>query len=154
MLAGVPNAIFVYGTLMPGHLRWGLIAPFAPAHRPATVPGALFDTGRGWPATWFREPVGARLASRPEALAHVAAATVPGWLVELEPAAVDALMARLDEVEGAVLDPGDEDPAALPGDYRRVVVTTDDGTEAWAYEALAVDPRWPVIAAWTGQAER
>ena len=45
-----PTAIFVYDTLMPGHLRWGLVEPHAVVHRPATVPGRLFDTGLGWPA--------------------------------------------------------------------------------------------------------
>src|SRR4051794_24797609 len=29
------DALFVYGTLMPGHLRWRMLAPHAIDHRPA-----------------------------------------------------------------------------------------------------------------------
>ena len=48
--AAVPTSVFVYGTLMPGHLRWEVLAPHAAEHRPASVDGVLWDTGRGWPA--------------------------------------------------------------------------------------------------------
>src|SRR4051794_28689689 len=47
------DALFVYGTLMPGHLRWSMLAPHATDQRPATVPGTLYDTGNGWPAAVF-----------------------------------------------------------------------------------------------------
>ena len=93
------TTVFTYGTLMPGHLRWGLIAPFASSHRPARVDGQLFDTGRGWPAACFAAPLGAA----PVAGDHVApGATIPGWLGQVAPGAFTTLIGRLDEVEGAV----------------------------------------------------
>lgn len=149
------TTVFTYGTLMPGHLRWGLIAPFASSHRPAHVDGQLFDTGRGWPAACFAAPLGAE----PVAGDHVApGATIPGWLVQVDPGAFATLIGRLDEVEGAVGPDGDGcHPAgrtpAPPGNYRRVRVGADDGTEAWAYEACVVEPSWVPVPEWSGQAE-
>lgn len=51
-----PPRLFAYGTLQPGHLRWPFLEPYAVAHRPATVPGALFDSGCGWPVAAFSGP--------------------------------------------------------------------------------------------------
>ena len=48
-----PPRLFVYGTLQPGRLRWPFLEPFALAHRPATVAGRLYDSGKGWPAAVF-----------------------------------------------------------------------------------------------------
>ena len=42
--------LFVYGTLMPGRLRWPLIADDVVRQRPSAVPGTLYDTGLGYPA--------------------------------------------------------------------------------------------------------
>ncbi|QXC60385.1 gamma-glutamylcyclotransferase [Aquihabitans sp. G128] len=145
-------AVFVYGTLMPGHLRWGLIAPSAVGSRPASVEGQLYDTGQGWPAARFTRPLGvATIASG----APAALATVPGWWVELAPGAAASLLGQLDEVEGAVLaEPGSgigTDP--VPGGYRRVRVLTAAGDEAWAYEALEVEPGWVPVDAWVGRDE-
>jgi gamma-glutamylcyclotransferase (GGCT)/AIG2-like uncharacterized protein YtfP len=47
---GGATTVFVYGTLMPGRLRWPLIEDHVAAHRPATVAGTLLDTGYGYPA--------------------------------------------------------------------------------------------------------
>jgi gamma-glutamylcyclotransferase (GGCT)/AIG2-like uncharacterized protein YtfP len=44
------TTVFVYGTLMPGRLRWPLVEHHVTAHRPATVTGTLLDTGHGYPA--------------------------------------------------------------------------------------------------------
>lgn len=46
-----PAALFAYGLLQPGGSGWAMVAPHAagPA-RAATVPGAILDTGRGYPA--------------------------------------------------------------------------------------------------------
>ena len=45
--------LFVYGTLAPGELSWSLLAPYAVATREQSVPGRLFDTGRGYPGAVF-----------------------------------------------------------------------------------------------------
>jgi gamma-glutamylcyclotransferase (GGCT)/AIG2-like uncharacterized protein YtfP len=78
-----PAALFVYGTLQPGHRAWPLLAGHA-ARRPvrATVPGRVCDTGRGYPAL---------LPDR--------AKRALGWLVTVRDTAV--LLARLDRYEGA-----------------------------------------------------
>ena len=64
MSADGPAAVFVYGTLMPGRLRWPLIELQATGHRPAAVPGRLFDTGQGWPAALFDDGCGHHRARR------------------------------------------------------------------------------------------
>lgn len=108
-----PHHLFVYGTLQPGESRWHHLAPFvAPsvAHSVDTdgiddaVSGALFDTGVGYPAARFDRE--GRIVGRVYELIDVVGA-----------------MVHLDEVEGAVR-----------GLYRRVVVHTDGGVRAWAYE--------------------
>jgi gamma-glutamylcyclotransferase (GGCT)/AIG2-like uncharacterized protein YtfP len=75
--------VFVYGTLMPGRLRWPILAPFARNHRPAVAAGALYDTGEGWPVAVF-----------------AAEGAVPGVLVEVDP----AVLPVLDEVEETATD--------------------------------------------------
>jgi len=77
-----PAAVFVYGTLQPGEPAWPLIAGHA-AGRPrrATVPGRVWDTGRGYPA-----------------LLPDGSATAPGWLVPVRDPA--ELLTRLDSYEG------------------------------------------------------
>lgn len=139
----VGPALFVYGTLMPGRLRWGLLARRARRHQPAAVPGVLYDTGNGWPAADLSAALGDR---------WVEADPVPGWLVELHPAGVEALLAELDAMEGIGSPP---DPATDP--YVRVSVTVTTPTvtmAAWAYHATAVEPTWRRIERWEGIAER
>ncbi len=53
-----PAALFAYGLLQPGQGSWPLVEPHAagPA-RPASVPGAVLDTGDGYPA-WLPERPG------------------------------------------------------------------------------------------------
>ena len=80
----MPDAVFVYGTLLPGHLRWPLLAPFAADHVAASVPGRLFDTGRGWPAARFTEGGG----------------EVPGRRIAVAAVDTPQVLAMLDEVEG------------------------------------------------------
>lgn len=119
-LMGPP--LFVYGTLMPGHLRWGVIEPHAAGWRPAAVEGHLYDSGRGWPAAVFTP--GEDL--------------VRGWAVDLRPERADIVLAHLDEVEGVA-----------EGLFRRVEATLLGGEPAVAYE-LASDPAALVrIAEWT-----
>jgi gamma-glutamylcyclotransferase (GGCT)/AIG2-like uncharacterized protein YtfP len=123
----LPAAVFVYGTLMPGRLRWPLLELHATGHRDAAVRGRLFDTGRGWPAALFDD----------------SATVVPGVLVDLRDAVLDELLAELDLVEGV-----DQ------GHYERVVVTTIDGALAWAWSTLQDTGRYTPIDAWTTLDER
>ncbi|UVS76846.1 gamma-glutamylcyclotransferase [Actinokineospora sp. UTMC 2448] len=76
-----PGSLFVYGTLQPGAAAWHLMAPHAdgPA-RPASLSGALYDTGFGYPA-----------------LLRGAGSVVSGWSVPLRSGAA---LAALDEYEG------------------------------------------------------
>ena len=142
---------------MPGHLRWGLIAPYATSHRAAEVAGVLYDTHQGWPAARFRTPLAAPVVADggpPEA-----DASIPGWLVELAASGADDLLAQLDEVEGAVVvdherDSSEQPPAGVTSaEYRRVRVRTLDGIEAWAYEASVVLPTWTAVPRWTAEIE-
>ena len=76
------RALFVYGTLMPGRLRWPLIAADVMRQRPSAIPGTLYDTGHGYPA-----------------LVVGGDRRVPGWLLELSERA-PTVLEELDVVEG------------------------------------------------------
>lgn len=141
---------------MPGHLRWGLLEPFSVGRREGSTPGQIFDTGRGWPAARFRHPVDADPIADQVEIA--AGATIPGWLVHLSPPSVAALLDHLDQVEGAVAadtatNPDHRVPSLATGDYRRIRISADDGTEAWAYEAVVVGAGWHPVQRWSGSAE-
>jgi gamma-glutamylcyclotransferase (GGCT)/AIG2-like uncharacterized protein YtfP len=143
IMAPMGAALFVYGTLMPGHLRWELLTAHARHHRPATVPGVLYDTGNGWPAADLSAALGK---------APVDAGSVPGWFVELDAGGVAELLSELDAMEGISSPP---DPATDP--YVRVsitVATVDGAVTAWAYHATVVEPTWRRIERWEGIAER
>ncbi len=102
------DALFVYGTLQPGDVRWHLLEPYVTdAGRPDAVAGELFDTGLGYPAARFGS----------------ATAFVDGRRYALRTERLDEALAVLDAEEHSV-----------PGGYRRVVVTTRAGEVAWAYE--------------------
>jgi gamma-glutamylcyclotransferase (GGCT)/AIG2-like uncharacterized protein YtfP len=76
-----PNHLFVYGTLRPDSSAWHLLRPYVVGEPVAAwVAGALYDTGRGYPA-FCR-----------------GADEVPGWTVTLRSPA--AALAALDEYEG------------------------------------------------------
>lgn len=81
--ADFPGRLFVYGTLQPHASDWWRLEPHATGEpRAATLPGALFDTGLGYPAL--------RLGAGPG---------VSGWVVDLgEPATT---LSTMDEYEGA-----------------------------------------------------
>ena len=130
----VSTWVFVYGTLMPGHLRWEVLAPHAAEHRPAQVSGMLWDTGRGWPAL--------QVADDLIDVSGLDRRTVAGHLVRLADGAAARVLDTLDEIEGVDR-----------GLYRRVLVGID-GTEAWTYETLEPTDGWGVIDRWTTQQER
>lgn len=60
---------FVYGTTMPGHLRYQYIEEFVAAATPDRVTGRLYDSGAGYPAAKFGGGIkmieGFRLEIRP-----------------------------------------------------------------------------------------
>jgi gamma-glutamylcyclotransferase (GGCT)/AIG2-like uncharacterized protein YtfP len=123
-----PPRLFVYGTLMPGRLRWPILERFAVEFRDARVPGAIYDSGEGWPVAVFGD----------------GDAVVPGVLVDLDPDTVTAALPILDDVEDTATDK-----------LRRVVVTTTDGDHAWAYHhPSAVDALVRIDAWHEGFAER
>jgi gamma-glutamylcyclotransferase (GGCT)/AIG2-like uncharacterized protein YtfP len=102
--------LFVYGTLMPGRLRWPIVSADVVERRPATIAGNLYDTGRGYPALVLDGSVGG------------AAGRVSGWLLGFADGEAGVVLDRLDRVEGP--------------SYGRASVTTDDGTSAVTYEYL------------------
>ncbi|HEX7135725.1 MAG TPA: gamma-glutamylcyclotransferase family protein [Iamia sp.] len=118
--------LFVYGTLMPGHLRWPVLEPHALSWRPAAVEGHLYDTGEGWPAAVFTP--GGDL--------------VKGWAVDLDPGVAEVVMAHLDEVEGVA-----------HGLFHRVEVTLLDGEAVVAYELSTSPAALARIADWEGHPE-
>lgn len=122
------DRLFVYGTLMPGRLRWPILARFAVGSRDAHVPGTIYDSGEGWPVAVFAD----------------GAAVVPGVLVELDPTTVAEALPLLDEVEDTATDR-----------LRRIVVATTDGATAWAYHHPGAVDDLTEIEAWhEGFAER
>lgn len=99
-------SLFVYGTLLPGEVRWHHLEPFiAGEGHPDRVAGQLFDTGRDYPAARFGGDT-----------------TIVGHVFPLRVDRVDAALAHLDEVEGAVA-----------GLYVRTRVETELGVSAYAY---------------------
>ncbi len=119
------NAVFVYGTLKPGDVRWPIIEPHVVSTRPAAVSGRLYDTGRGYPAAVF-DRVG----------------TIRGVVLELAPTDLAEVLELLDFVEGTV-----------SGRYQRVLVTTWEGAPVWAYafgestDGLTdLDGHWPDVS--------
>jgi gamma-glutamylcyclotransferase (GGCT)/AIG2-like uncharacterized protein YtfP len=125
-------AVFVYGTLMPGRLRWPILEPYSIGFRDAAVPGALYDSGQGWPLAVFgHEGAGPR------------GGVVPGVLVELDPVRVDEVLLLLDHVEDTVA-----------GVFERRLVETTDGAPAWTYHCLLDVSGLERIERWEGRPER
>lgn len=115
--------VFVYGTLMPGHLRWPLLRDGVERARPGTTRGTLYDTGWGYPAACFDEP-----------------GRVEGWLLTLRPDRHERIMALLDHVEGA---------SYQRVTIKVITAEASDGCDAFAYqwidrrdELIALSGRW------------
>ncbi|CAN5824361.1 hypothetical protein BH24ACT5_BH24ACT5_12540 [soil metagenome] len=126
--------LFVYGTLMPGRLRWPFLEPFAAGHRSAAARGLIFDSGRGWPVAVLEGP---DVASGDE---HD---VVPGYVVDLDARRIDAALVILDDVEDTATDT-----------LRRVVVTTTAGEHAWAYHFTQATTGLRRIDRWQAQSDR
>jgi gamma-glutamylcyclotransferase (GGCT)/AIG2-like uncharacterized protein YtfP len=108
---GAVQHVFVYGTLLPGDVRWHHLEPFVvDAGWSDSVPGRLYDTGQRYPAAIFdaRAAPGGSIHGRTFALLEVSRTRC---------------LEVLDEIEGVV-----------GGRYRRLSVQTRRGTTAWAYE--------------------
>ena len=99
--------LFVYGTLLPGEVRWRHLEPFvADEGFEDSVAGTLYDTGEGYPAARFD-----------------GSGTIVGHTFPLLTAVLDQALARLDEIEGAVA-----------GLYTRRRLITTRGVDVWSYE--------------------
>jgi len=124
--SAAPRHLFAYGTLLPGEARWHFLRPFVvDAGVADAVPGALFDTGEGYPAAVFADVMDAGRGA-------VAGATILGRVFELVADRLDEALAVLDEVEGAV-----------GGLYHRIERVTVAGQVVWTYQyggGLALRP--------------
>ena len=107
--------VFVYGTLLPGDVRWRYLEQFvADDGRADSVAGTLFDTGLDYPAAVFADPATESAGS---------SGTILGRTFRIPVEVLDDCLAVLDVEEDTV-----------GGRYRRISVTTNGGTEVWAYE--------------------
>ena len=104
-----PVRLFVYGSLMPGHEAWPLLEIWAEGEaRADTVPGVLYDTGRGYPAATFD--------GAPASVVH-------GFVVDLDPERATDALDTLDRYEAE--------------EYDRIVVRTAGGVDAHTYHWTA-----------------
>ena len=95
--------LFVYGTLMPGQDAWRVLERWT-VGEPQTdaVRGAFCETDRDYPGACFDTD-----------------GMVPGVVVRLDPARLEAALSALDRYEGP--------------EYERVSVRTLAGVDAYAY---------------------
>ena len=106
MMPTALDALFVYGTLRRGDVRWSFLEPFVLDDGvDDTAGGALFDTGLGYPAAVFD-----------------GSGTIIGTTYRLDTTRLDEALRVLDDEEDTVL-----------GLYRRIEVLTGRGVRAWAY---------------------
>ena len=116
--------LFVYGTLLPGDVRWHLLRPFVVDDGWADrVPGRLYDTGEDYPAAVFDDRTVTTRHGSTSSAAELGDGVVLGRTFALVEASITRCLEILDEEEGTV-----------GGWYRRIVVRTAAGTDAWAYE--------------------
>ena len=109
--AAVIARLFVYGTLLPGDVRWPHLEPFVVDEGwRDTVAGRLYDTGQDYPAAIVDERA-------------LAGGTILGHTFALMQSTLGRALDLLDEIEGVV-----------GGRYVRRAVTTGSGSEAWMYE--------------------
>ena len=118
-----PTHYFMYGTMMPGHLRYPAIDDFVVSTASDSVPGSLYDTGAGYPAAKFGEGDG----------------QIQGVLLEIVPEREVEAATVIADLEGNL--------------FRPVTVETDSGTSAIAYEYIgSTDGMAPIPdGVWDGQ---
>ena len=113
--------MFVYGTTMPGHLRYPLIEDFVAETARAKVPGRLYDSGNGYPAAKFSGGSG----------------QIEGYVLRLRPDRVAEARRAFTEFEAGLFEP--------------VPVTTDGGVSATAYEWIgSIDGLSRLDGMWNG----
>lgn len=100
--------LFVYGTLLPGDVRWPLLERYISGEgTPDAVSGLLYDTGLDYPAAIFDESATTLILGRRYSL-------------------------RIDVINEALREL-DVEEDTVDGLYTRVEVTTQNGTRCWAY---------------------
>jgi gamma-glutamylcyclotransferase (GGCT)/AIG2-like uncharacterized protein YtfP len=112
--------LFVYGTTMPGHLRYEFIQDFVAEATPDRVTGRLYDSGYGYPAARFGGGQG----------------TIEGYLLRLRPDRISEARRTFTELEAGL--------------FEAVPVETTAGVTATAYEWIGAtdgltrieDGRW------------
>jgi gamma-glutamylcyclotransferase (GGCT)/AIG2-like uncharacterized protein YtfP len=121
--SSVDAYVFVYGTTMPGHLRYPFIEDFVAETTRARVPGRLYDSGSGYPAAKFG--------------GGSAQGAIEGYLLRLRPERVAEAKRAFTEFEAGLFEP--------------VPVTTDGGVTATAYEWIgSVDGLPRLDGMWNG----
>jgi gamma-glutamylcyclotransferase (GGCT)/AIG2-like uncharacterized protein YtfP len=100
------TSYFMYGTMMPGHLRYPEIDDFVASTTPDRVAGRLFDSGAGYPAAKFA----------------AGDAEVEGYVLRIRPDRAAEATETIAELEGNL--------------FRPVTVETSGGTTAVAYEYI------------------
>jgi gamma-glutamylcyclotransferase (GGCT)/AIG2-like uncharacterized protein YtfP len=110
---------FVYGTTMPGHLRYPVIEEFIAAYVPDRVTGRLYDSGFGYPAAKFGG----------------GQSWIEGFRLEIRPGREVEARRAFTSFESGLFDP--------------VTVRTEGGVTVTAYEWIAavdgfeeLDGRW------------
>ena len=113
--------LFVYGTTMPGHLRYPDIKHFVAKAERDSVEGELFDSGAGYPAAKFGAATG----------------TIEGYVLKLRPDRVDEALRTMTAMESGLFHP--------------TKVTTAGGVLATAYEWIGTtDGLTPLTGMWSG----
>jgi gamma-glutamylcyclotransferase (GGCT)/AIG2-like uncharacterized protein YtfP len=121
--ASAESYLFVYGTTMPGHLRYPRIEDFVAETSRARVPGRLYDSGNGYPAAKFG--------------GGSSQGSIEGYLLRLRPERAAEARRAFTELEGGLFEP--------------VPVTTDGGVSATAYEWIGpVDGLTRLDGMWNG----
>jgi gamma-glutamylcyclotransferase (GGCT)/AIG2-like uncharacterized protein YtfP len=113
--------VFVYGTTMPGHLRYQHIEGFVAEATRDTASGRLYDSGAGYPAATFGAGLG----------------TVEGYLLRLRPDRAREALPTFTEIEAGLFHPA--------------TVTTGGGVAATTYEWIGSTHGLPPLTGiWSG----
>jgi gamma-glutamylcyclotransferase (GGCT)/AIG2-like uncharacterized protein YtfP len=113
--------LFVYGTTMPGHVRYPDIEQFVAEAKRDSVAGRVYDSGSGYPAATFGAGSG----------------TIEGYVLRLRPDRVDEALRTMTDIESGLFHP--------------TTVTTAGGVTATAYEWIdSTEGLAPVTGMWSG----